>query len=229
LDPNTPEKENMTPSNLKLDRRLAAYGTLAGVALTVPAATTSHAAIVYSGPVNISVPNSVDGIYFNLVTGQSGSVAIAVPGWDINAYNNGTDGFTLYGAPSPSGVLATGTPGNSAIALNLAMGTPISSTGQYNQFETLGSQFQGGGNGYLGLRFQNEVTGIQNYGWILFNTTAGTGINGGFPASIIGYAYENTGASINAGAIPEPSTAALLGVVAAGALGLREWRRRKAA
>ena len=220
----------MTPSNLKLDHRLAAYATLAGVALTIPAASTSHAAIVYSGPVNISVPNSIDGIYFNMVTGASGGSGAAVPGWDINPYNNGA-GFTLYGAAAPSGVLATGTPGTGAIALNLAFGTPIAPGGQYNQFQTLGTQFQGGGNGYLGLTFMNEGTGVLNYGWVLFNTSAGSGTNVGFPASILGYAYENTGTSINAGAtgVPEPSTVALLGVVAAGALGLREWRRRKAA
>ena len=32
-----------------------------------------------------------------------------------------------------------------------------------------------------------------------------------------------------AGAVPEPSTFALLGVMAAGAFGVREWRKRKAA
>jgi hypothetical protein len=45
---------------------------------------------------------------------------------------------------------------------------------------------------------------------------------------IIGYAYENTGAAIPAGVVPEPTTMALLGVMAAGALGVREWRKRKA-
>ena len=42
------------------------------------------------------------------------------------------------------------------------------------------------------------------------------------------YAYEDSGAGIQAG-VPEPTTMALLGVMAAGALGVRAWRKRKAA
>jgi hypothetical protein len=53
------------------------------------------------------------------------------------------------------------------------------------------------------------------------------GTSGAQPRAIVEYAYEDTGAGIMAGAIPEPSTLALLGVMAAGALGVRAWRKRK--
>jgi hypothetical protein len=57
------------------------------------------------------------------------------------------------------------------------------------------------------------------------NTTGSTG----FPATIIEYEFENTGASvITGGTLPEPSTMALLGLMAAGAAGVRGWRKLKA-
>ena len=65
----------MSPRNHKLgatiDTRLAAYAALAGIALAVPA--LSKADIIYSGIVNISVPNNFDGVYINFVTGQTGT------------------------------------------------------------------------------------------------------------------------------------------------------------
>jgi hypothetical protein len=69
------------------------------------------------------------------------------------------------------------------------------------------------------------MTNATNFGWVHLNTTGTTG----FPATIVDYAYEDSGASIMAGQMPEPSTFALLGVMAAGALGVRAWRKRKAA
>ena len=64
------------------------------------------------------------------------------------------------------------------------------------------------------------------FGWIR--------INGGptlsFPATIVDWAYDDSGAGIltGAGIVPEPSSLAL-GCLAAGAAGLVAWRKRKAA
>ena len=52
--------------------------------------------------------------------------------------------------------------------------------------------------GYLGIRFFNEATTSVNFGWIQLNTTAPNG----FPATIVSYCYENSGASIMAGTMP---------------------------
>ena len=49
-----------------------------------------------------------------------------------------------------------------------------------------------GMNGYLGVKFMNEDTGEVNYGYVHMLTTSGTG----FPAMIMDYAYDNTGAAI---------------------------------
>ena len=85
--------------------------------------------------------------------------------------------------------------------------------------------------GYLGVHFLNETTGVVNYGWVQLSTTAGTTPAQGFPATILGYAFDNTGAGILAGQIPEPGTSAMLslGAFALGATGVRRWRQRRQA
>jgi hypothetical protein len=78
-----------------------------------------------------------------------------------------------------------------------------------------------GARGFLGLRV--NLGGTTHYGW------ADVGINrvgaDSFNHTLYGYAYEDTpGMEIAAGAIPEPSTAALL---VAGAAGVASMRRRR--
>jgi hypothetical protein len=85
--------------------------------------------------------------------------------------------------------------------------------------------WRAGADAYLGIRLINSATSATNFGWVHFQTSATTG----FPATIVDYAFENMGNSIMTAQIPEPSTTALLGVMAAGALGVRAWRKRKAA
>ncbi|HEY1089764.1 MAG TPA: PEP-CTERM sorting domain-containing protein [Burkholderiaceae bacterium] len=199
----------------------------AGATAVFAVASSAHADVIYTNlaATPLSITNSIDGVYLNIVTGVSGSSGAAVPGWDINPYNNNA-GLTFYGAASPSGIMATGTPGTTAVATALAFGALISSAGQFNQFQTVGTAFQAEGTNYVGFRFQNEVTGAQNYGWALISS----GATAGFPASILGYAYENTGLSITAGqvsAVPEPSTYAMFGLALAGAAGIGSWRRRR--
>ncbi len=200
-----------------------------GAAALFAAVPSAQAVVVYVVPAApISITNSIDGIYFNLITGVTGASAASVPGWDINPYNNG-GGLTFYGAASPSGVLATGTPGTSAVAtplpLGFVIGAPVAGTFFYNQFQTTAPGFQTTGSRYVGIRFQNEGLALQNYGWLLINS----GPTAGFPASIVAYGYETNGGQILAGAVPEPSTYAMFGLALVAGLGLRGWRNRRAA
>jgi hypothetical protein len=204
-----------------MDGRLAAYATLAGVALAAPALVPSaDASIVYSGAVNIPITVTVDGVYLNVVTGANSPTASNVPGWDVNPY--GSTNITLFNPGAPAGGVYEG----AASAFNLAPGTPVTAAGPYSS-GLYGPLNLNSTNNYVGFRFQNEAAGNQTqYGW--FQMSIGTSATD--PArSIIGYAYEDSGANINVGQVPEPTTTALLGVMAAGALGVRAWRKRKAA
>jgi hypothetical protein len=214
----------MSPRNQKLstrvDGRLVAYAALAGAALAAPAA--AEATVVYSGIVNYSVPSTFDGIYINFVTGATGTSSAAVPGANYNPYNGGT-GLQFFWNGGVNGGLSL----DATTYATLAFGTPISSANTYLNVTstTATASWRAGSNLYLGVRLVNSVTSATNFGWVHLNTTGTTG----FPATIVEYAYENSGASITAGQVPEPTTFALLGVMAAGAIGVRAWRKRKAA
>ncbi len=58
---------NKLTSAPRIDARLAAYATLAGVALAAPA--VAKADIVWSGPMSITIPSTTAGVYLNVVTG----------------------------------------------------------------------------------------------------------------------------------------------------------------
>jgi len=213
----------------RVDTRLAACAAVAaGTSLAV--VPSSDATIVYSGVINLNVPSTTSGIYLNVVTGVSAITPAGAPGWDINPWGSGS--FFVWSAAS--GGVISGFAGGTSTTLvdNLPLSTLIDASspgyGTSNSSETTGPTafLLNSSSNYAGFRFLNEVTGVTNFGWIEFSLSA---TFNGQPRSVVGYAYENTGAGIAVGAIPEPSTFALLGVMAAGALGVREWRKRKAA
>jgi hypothetical protein len=221
---------NKLTSVPRIDARLAAYATLAGVALAAPA--VAKADIVWSGIQNINVPSTTAGIYINLVTGIFATTPGGAPGWDLNPWGSASNNFWANNSASTlDGVVNNFTDGTSATLVdNLPLGTLVNAMwtyGRTNGSETTGpTAFNlGTSNNYIGFRFLNENTGAMNFGWAQFQLT-GLGTQ---PRTLIQWAYDNTGAEIAVGAIPEPTTTALLGVMAAGALGLRAWRKRKAA
>jgi hypothetical protein len=71
----------------------------------------------------------------------------------------------------------------------------------------------------------NEASGATNYGYLTLTSSGGSG----FPLTIQGWSFENTGGAITV--VPEPSTNVLLSVAAIvmGALGVRQWRRQRTA
>lgn len=216
-------------NSFELNPRLVAYTALAGAALAAPAAV--EATIVYSGAVNIPIPVTTAGVYLNMLTGATGATAAATTGWDFNPW--GTGNLFLYGNGTGNGTLNNATGGSSATLIdNLALGTLISGANTFgnNSVEQTGATAftLNSTNNYVGIRFLNEATGAVNYGWA--QLSIGTAYNAA-GRSIIGYGYDDSGAGIaaGAGAIPEPGTIALLGTMAAGAVGVRAWRRRKAA
>ena len=227
----------MSPLNRKLiDGRLAAYATLAGVALAAPAIPTADAAIIYSGPVNINIPSSTSGVYLNVVTGLSATTPSGAVGWDVNPWSSST--LSMFGSTSAGGNEGPGAlnsigayVGTGSTFFNLAFGATIDGSTGYgatgNNTIAVSTPLNLNSNtNYVGFRFFNEATATVDYGWMQISLSATAA---GQPRAIIAYGYQNDGTGITAGAIPEPTTMTLLGVMAAGAFGVRAWRKRKAA
>lgn len=84
---------------------------------------------------------------------------------------------------------------------------------------------------YLMFKFKDStlVGTPLRYGWVEMSLS--NPANAGEPnLTITGYAYDNSGAQIPAGAVPEPASTALLamGALALGAKGVRNWRNKRA-
>ena len=201
----------------------AAVAVATGVGV-MGTATEAQADIVYSGPVNIVIPDNIDGIYMNLVTGATGVTPPA--GWDINPYTataGANSGFHLWGFTTTTWFNPSGTIGNAAGYI-LANGTSIGPGPNFfrpgggtnlNTAVTLNAA------NLFGVQFTNENGGGTHFAWvqITFGATVGD-------RRITAYAYDNVaGTSIPAGAIPEPSTFAILAAGAAGLMALRRFRR----
>lgn len=176
-----------------------AIGALIIGSIATLTALNASAAIVDSGVVNIPVPQTFDGIYLNFVTGASGTSGASVPGWDFDPYGATTLGIfwaTLPAAPTGSGMVA---PATTTPLLILAPGTTVSSAGTFTKTIAAAASLRTGfASAYIGVAFLNEATGATNYGWVEFSTTSPTG----YPATIVRYAYENTGQPITAGTTP---------------------------
>jgi len=192
-----------------------------------PLARSAEGAVVFSGPVNITIGGFPPGVFLNVLTGQSGTTFTGVPGADVNLFGFGSSltvsGPVVNGQQSPTGGFAR-LNGSNNIS-NLANGAWIGDLPEMF-FQTINASvstsapigspfFLNSTNNYAGFRFLNEETNEVHYGWLRLSigSTLAT-------RSIIEYAYEDVGgASIF---VPGPGAIALLG--AAGLVGSR--RRR---
>jgi hypothetical protein len=199
-----------------------AVSAMAGLmAVSLPA----QAVIIYSGPVNIAVPNNIDGVYVNLVTGASGSGPVA--GWDINPYSATATSFNLWGPNvntwfSPSGFIA----GPYPLAMGTSIGGGLADFFRPGGGTNVGTQVTLNSPNLFGVRFANEAAGgAINFAWveITFGATASD-------RAITGWAYETSGAAIMAGVVPEPETMALwlAGLAAVGGVVARRRREKSA-
>ena len=209
---------------LRADRVLAMTAAAAAAATgagLVGDASMASADLVDSGIVNIVIPDDFVGIYMNLVTGQVGSSDAGTAGWDINPYTAGSspNGFHLW-SPTASWFSSSGVAGG---PYPTALGTFVDPAGAYftpGGNTNVGAQVTLNAANYFGVRFNNEALSATNFGWleITFGATASD-------RAITRYVYENSGAGITIGAVPEPTS---LSVLALGALGLVARRRRRA-
>ena len=163
-------------------------------------------------PQPIPIPNTTEGIYIDLVTGATATTLLDLPGWDFNPFKypsfSTNAGLAFFVPDRPSslmGILATGTPGSTAVAQDMQPGAAVGTnpaTGFYNHPATQGTNFHTAGVRYLGIGFFNETAGIINYGWVQISSGAGTGADAGFPASIVNYCHDDSGDTMIVGSTP---------------------------
>jgi hypothetical protein len=207
----------------KQSARLGAYLS-AGVAASVAASSEADAAVVffdvdpsqtigagqniYFGDINLAA-----GIY-NLNDTDSPSFGLSFSGLGTSLYNGSGGGSIEWGlAGSRVAKLSYGATIDS---------TAITSWDSGYDYLTSGGTgpWTGGANAYAALRI-DAGGGNFNYGWVSINyDTAGP------TATISGFAFENqVNTPITAGAVPEPSTYALLAL--AGLFGAAVWHHRR--
>ncbi len=243
-----PEKLVKNPPSSDLAQTLFFSGLGAGAA-TFAAASSAHATIYYSGPISFS-GNAVS---FDLESTAS-PVQNPAMGTDFTLTNSTKSSATnkISTTGTGSGVASenrdNGSGGQTTYALKLASGatigsnrTFVSGSPYFNSFNIAARDGVGtdaakgdwfpGDRGFVGLTIVLDGTGEAGpgaagtvvFGWadVTINNFDGTGIG---RYTLNGYAYEANGSAIPAGAIPEPSTIALL---IAGAAGVEVMRRRK--
>ncbi len=234
----------LDPSSVNVRLGMCA-AALVGTAAAVPQEAEADI-ITFSTP--IPVPMTFGGVYINLETGATAGSGGANPGWDFNPYAAaGLTQLGFYWSAAPAGGVAATATGP---YLDLAPGTVVGPASTYTRaiLGTTGSPYLMSGTHILGFAFVNGL-GVTNYGYLTMTTTTNSApaLNnfatskvasfgaadapdvGGFPVTVLGWSFDNTGAPITV--VPEPSTVALLtiGALAAGAAGLRRWRRQHAA
>ena len=189
---------------------LAAVGAVAGIGAV---AQNTNAAVVYSGTLNIAIPNTIDGLYVNFVTGAATTPA-SNAGFDINPYNSGTQWNMFEGAGATElGVGSTFTA--------VPSGTLIDGSGAFINGSGYPAAF--GTTAILGVRFLRESDSATLFGWVRL-TLPGAGGPATGPGTLVDYAYEDTaGVGINAG-VPAPTAG--MAVLAFGGLGLLSRRRK---
>lgn len=181
---------------------------VAGVAGLLCCQGSAQAALIYSGLQNIPIATTFAGVYVDVenTTNATNNGSSTITGWDVNLFFGGVGEFN---EPNFQPVRASSGDSFSAIQ-NLAIGTLISA-GSTFATGTGGSGDIGSEHvGFSANQFQPDVEGLIGfklitmsgpfYGWmrvVLTFDDAG--------AEIIDWAYDDAGAAVLAGVIPEPS------------------------
>lgn len=196
---------------------------LAGSAMGFEQAASAAINTTFSN-VNIAVPATFSGVYIDLATGATGGGSFA--GWDFNPYQTASGLGFYWGTELVGGLRGGGveTAPLSNIYADLTVGTVVSAASSFTSaIQGANPNYRDTGVSYLGFRFNNS--GVFNFGYAAIQTTAGSGNGAGFPATILGWVFEDSGGPITVQTIPAPGAAGLLGLLAAGSI----TRRRKVA
>lgn len=158
--------------------------------------SSAHAAVICSPMSNLDVPATTEGLYLNLITGTFGTSEAVVPGFDINIYaaasTNPGGQMKFYWGPESTNGAGVAISGDTYAVLgpNVEIGPGSIFTRAAFTGDT--SAWLAGTSGFLGMRFRDETAATIVYGWLALATTATLG----FPATIEGWCYEDSGEAI---------------------------------
>jgi hypothetical protein len=157
--------------------------------INVTVGGTGGGSVVDSGVINLTPNPDFTGLYINWLTGDwctsTGGPCNFAGGYDFNPYNTT---LTFFWPSAHTGNCVS----DGTSCLILASGATI---GPASTFGTSNSANYLAGNttGFLGFSFINANTSQVNYGYAKFTTGAGSG----YPATLVEYWYDNSGAAIN--------------------------------
>lgn len=189
---------------MSLDRKLLAYAAGAAAA-SLAGAEAADAEIVRHDGFTFG-PGSTTNINFDSAgaeeyqLGQRGSPNRVSLLKDSNALS--TNAYAT-GSSGRVGALAAGTLINDTLNYATTYDADLANASSGGNFSV---DNIAGNPEYLGLRFQTVNGGPTYYGWVGVDITDPTNLTG----VVTGYAYETSGAGIEAGALPEPAGLALL-------------------
>ena len=199
---------------------------LAALCATLGAGQAAPAALVHFSGQDIPIPTTFAGVSVNLETGATTNNLEGAPGMHVNFFLGGermsNDADQSAAAPIFEPV-RTGT-GNTDPLANQPFGTTVNVGSVFANPPGFGGSashfpdFVNGVEGYIG--FSMEIAGPTTvYGWMRVTLQ-----NDNTPGVIHEWAYDDAGAPVTVGVIPEPSHA-LLTVLGLSTLALRRQRR----
>lgn len=232
--------KKLSPRAQKYTKKLSlAAGSLTAIAC---GGQEAEADIVYYSPLNaISVSSGTSGttnwdVDFSDATAEfqlivtGGTIRIGSVGLNGNGFVRGVvDTSSLAAARNLDPVLylldvgpGLNPPnGNGAYVFGAAGARAFIRANTTTPISTIGAPGFVEGDNYVGFRFNSSGT---KYGWARINIDVGGGGLGDETLTVVEWAFEDTGGDIRVGAIPEPSSFALM---AAGAAGVLAWKRRR--
>ncbi len=216
-----------TKRNRKLDKQLLKYSAAAGAVL-IGTLSTKGAIVYNSADLTLQLGNTsesidLDGSSFDVVLTLFMSNS-GIPGSPDQGRAQGNAGAEL--CRTTGGYLK-----NFAFSNTIGAGGGTWAAPRAVMFNHLQNTDFTAGNfsdvspGYLGVRFTPASTLC--YGWIHIDDIDGVSdVHSGFPSyHVDGYAFQDNGTAIKAGATPEPGTG--LALLSLGAAGLMAWRKKR--
>ena len=147
---------------------------------------------IVTGTINLPLINNLVGSAFNFTTGDLHPYDAGLVD-SINLYNIGS-GMRVYWYADVAGIVGVGgvvDSGGTEYAV-LQSGDVVGPSRTISSASIPMLNWLGGANGYIGVAFENQSTGVLNYGYIHMTTTGPQG----YPAQFLNYGYRNDGGPI---------------------------------